>query len=92
MTIRSFKHRGLKRLYRRDDARWIPPQFVTRIQAVLALLEQADKPGDLAAPGHHLHPLKGLPGHWSVRISANWRIVFRFEDSEAWDIDLVDYH
>ena len=83
MTIRSFKHGGLKRFYERDDSRRIPPQFVTRVQAILALLEQADKPGDLAAPGHHLHPLKGLPGHWSVRVSANWRIVFRFDENKA---------
>ena len=92
MTVRSFKHGGLKRLYERGDERRIPPQFVTRIRAILALLEQADTPGDLAAPGYRLHPLKGRPGHWSVNVSSNWRIVFRCKDNEAWSVDLVDYH
>jgi toxin HigB-1 len=44
-------------------------------------------------PGLRLHPLKGsLAGCWSVTISANWRIVFRFEDGDATDVDLIDYH
>ena len=92
MPVRSFRHGGLRRLFERDDTRRIPPQSVKRVKAILALLEQADTPGDLAAPGHRLHPLKGYPGRWSVRVSANWRIVFRFKDNAAWDVGLVDYH
>ena len=45
------------------------------------------------APGFRLHPLKGdRAGQWSVRVSGNWRVVFRFEDGEAVDVDLIDYH
>ena len=45
------------------------------------------------APEYRLHPLKGdRRGRWSVRVSGNWRIVFRFEDFEAGDVDLIDYH
>ena len=58
----------------------------------LALLEQADTPSDLAAPGHRLHPLKGCPDRWSVRVSGNLRFVFSFKGNAAWDVDLVDYH
>ncbi len=44
-------------------------------------------------PGYRLHPLKGeLSGLWSVTVSGNWRIVFRFEDGHATDLDLIDYH
>ena len=44
-------------------------------------------------PGYRLHPLKGrLAGLWSVSISGNWRIVFRFDGNDAHDVDLVDYH
>ena len=44
-------------------------------------------------PGLRLHPLTGnRRGQWSVRVSDNWHIVFRFEDGEAVDVDLVDYH
>jgi proteic killer suppression protein len=47
----------------------------------------------LALPGYALHPLKGdLKGFWSVKVSGNWRIVFRFEAGEAYDVDLTDYH
>lgn len=50
-------------------------------------------PSDLDLPGYRLHPLKGnLKGMWSVTLSGNWRIVFRFEDGDAFDVDLVDYH
>lgn len=44
-------------------------------------------------PGYHLHPLKGdRQGQWSVRVSGNWRIVFRFMDGAAADVTLIDYH
>ena len=44
-------------------------------------------------PGWRLHPLKGdLKGLWSVTITGNWRVIFRFEDGDAFDVDLVDYH
>jgi len=48
---------------------------------------------NMALPGHQLHPLKGnLAGLWSVSVSGNWRIVFRFEDGTAHDVELIDYH
>jgi proteic killer suppression protein len=50
-------------------------------------------PRDLDLPGYRLHPLKGdLRRTWSVTISGNWRITFRFEDGDAFEVDLVDYH
>ena len=50
-------------------------------------------PADLDVPGYRLHPLKGArKGLWSVTISGNWRIVFRLEDGDAFEVDLVDYH
>ena len=54
---------------------------------------EATHPRSADAPGFRLHPLKGdRAGQWSVRVSGNWRVVFRFEDGEAVDVDLVDYH
>ena len=47
----------------------------------------------LDLPGYRLHPLKGeLKGFWSVTVRANWRIVFRFEGTDAFDVELIDYH
>ena len=64
-----------------------------RIALALADLDEAGEPFDLDLPGYRLHPLKGdLKEFWSISISGNWRIVFRFVDSDARDVDLVDYH
>ena len=50
-------------------------------------------PEQLDLPGFRLHPLKGdLAGYWSITVRANWRIIFRFEQGDATDVDLVDYH
>jgi toxin HigB-1 len=92
-VIQTIRHRGLKRLHLRGDTSGLRADQAGRIQDVLAHLDQAEKPSDLALPGYRLHPLKGrLKGYWSVTISGNWRIVFRFENGDAFDVDLTDYH
>ncbi len=64
-----------------------------RVSGVLAHLDMAKHPSDVNLPGYRLHPLKGdLKGMWSVTISGNWRVTFRFEDGDAFDVDLTDYH
>lgn len=91
--IRSFKHRGLKRLYERDDRSGIRPDLVNGVQRILTVLDSAAMPQDLGLPGYRLHPLKGeLKGFWSVTVRANWRIIFRFQGEDAVDVELIDYH
>ena len=91
--IRSFKHRGLKRLYERDDRSGIRPDLVDTVQEILTVLDDATTPQELDLPGYRLHPLKGdLKGFWPVTVRANWRIIFRFEGADAFDVELVDYH
>jgi proteic killer suppression protein len=91
--IRTFRHRGLKRLYAQGDPSKLRADQAKRIGNVLADLDDAGKPNDLAMPGYRLHALKGdLKGSWSITISGNWRITFRFEGGDAFDVDLVDYH
>lgn len=91
--IKTIRHRGLKRLYEHDDPSKVRADQVKRISDVLAHLDRVLKPSDLDLPGYRLHPLKGdLKGMWSVTISGNWRIIFRVEDGDAFDVDLVDYH
>jgi proteic killer suppression protein len=66
---------------------------VERIKTVLARLDRASKPEHMNLPGWRLHPLKGeLAGFWSVTVTANWRIIWRFETGDATDVDYVDYH
>ncbi len=91
--IRTLRHRGLKRLYERGDPSKVRADQAERIALALADLDDAGKPSDLDLPGYQLHPLKGdLKGFWGISISANWRIIFRFEEGDAYDVDLVDYH
>jgi proteic killer suppression protein len=91
--VRTFKHRGLQRLYERDDCRGIRPDLVDTIQEILSVLDSATTLKDLNLPGYRLHALKGdRKGFWSVTVRANWRIVFRFEDEDAFDVELIDYH
>jgi len=91
--IRSFKHRGLKRLHERDDPSGIRPDLREVVEDILGRLDQATTPQALNLPGYRLYPLKGdLRGFWSVRVRANWRIVFRFEGDDAFDVELIDYH
>ena len=68
-------------------------RLVKRLRYILALLETAFTVEDLNLPGLKLHQLKGdLIGFYAVSVSGNWRVIFRFEDGEAADIDLLDYH
>ena len=91
--IRSFKHRGLKRLFERDDRSGIRPDLVDTVQEILTVLDNATAPHELNLPGYRLHPLKGdLKGFWSVTVRANWRIIFGFEGTDAFDVELIDYH
>ena len=91
--ILRFRHRGLRRLYADDDRRGVKAEHVDKIARVLAVLNRAARPGDMNLPGFRLHPLKGeFAGFWSVTESANWRIIFRFEDGNATEVDMVDYH
>ena len=91
--IRRLRHRGLKRLYERDDHRGLNAGHLEKILRILARLDQASKPENMDLPGYRRHPLKGeYSGFWSVTVQANWRIIFRFEDGDATDVDYLDYH
>ena len=91
--IKSFKHRGLKRLYERDDRSGIRSDLVETVERIMTVLDAATAPQALDLPRYRLHPLKGdLKGYWSVTVRANWRIIFRFEGEDAFDVELMDYH
>ena len=64
-----------------------------RIGLILAALDAAQTAKGLDIHTFHLHPLKGdLKGFRAVTVRANWRIIFRFVNRNACDVDLVDYH
>ena len=91
--IRSFKHRGLKRLYERCDRSGIRPDLLDTVEDIVARLDESDGPHALNLPGYRLHPLKGsFYGFWSVTVRASWRIIFRFQGTDVLDVELIDYH
>jgi toxin HigB-1 len=91
--IRSFRHKGLELLFLTGKRKGVRPDHVNRLRVILARLNASEAPGDMALPGLRLHPLKGdMKGYWAVSVSGNWRVVFRFEAKDAYDVDYVDYH
>jgi proteic killer suppression protein len=92
-VIRSFRHKGLQRLFEKDEAKGVRADHVKKLENILAVLNRARKPQDMNLPGFRLHRLKGdLENFWSVTVQANWRVIFRFEEGDAHDVDLIDYH
>jgi len=66
---------------------------VDKLRDILARLDAASAAADMDLPGFRLHPLKGdLKGFWAVTVRANWRVIFRFEDGDALEVDYSDYH
>jgi len=91
--IRSFKHRGLERFFTRGDYRGIPAQYAARLDRLLDRLDTCSRPEDMRLPGYRFHPLKGTrKSHYAVSVSGNWRLTFRFEGEDAFDVHLEDDH
>ena len=91
--IVSINHKGLKLLWTKNDAAKLPQNQVKKIRNMLTLLNGAAKVEDMNFPGADLHPLKGeLKGFWSVTVTGNYRIIFRFEGGDAYLVDYLDYH
>ncbi len=74
--------------------RCLPPELWLAARRKLDRLNRATEPRDLAdPPGNRLESLKGdRAGYFSIRINDQYRIVFRFERSDARDVQIVDYH
>ena len=93
MTIKKFRHKGLKKFFENGDKSGIQAVHARRIGLILDLLDNAEKAKDVDFPGSDFHLLKGdLNGYYSVHVNGNWTIVFKFEDEDACDVDLIDYH
>jgi toxin HigB-1 len=91
--VRSFRHKGLQQFFEHDDGRKLPPDLLLRIRLILSALHAAESIDGMNVPTFRLHPLKGeMRGLFSVTVRPNWRIIFRFENGDAFDVDLVDYH
>lgn len=93
VAIRSIRHGGLRRWIVHGNASKLHPARAERIKQILDALDAASPLEDLSEPTYRLHPLKGnRQGQWSVRVDRTWRIVFRAEGEDVFDVDLIDYH
>ena len=91
--IKSFKHKGLERFYIRGTTAGIKVAHAKRLRLILSNLDQAESPDDMDLPGLRLHPLRGdKKGVWSVSVSGNWRVTFRFNGRDAEIVNYEDYH
>lgn len=91
--IKSFAHKGLARFFFTGSKRGIQAQHAQKLADILDLLDAAVTVTDMNFPGSNLHQLRGKQrGLWAVSVSGNWRVIFRFQNAEAFDVDYLDYH
>lgn len=93
--IRNFRHKGLKKLFLYDDPATVPAAFAEKIHAILLFLDSVQQERELNTRFCQCHKLKGdLSGYYAMSVSANWRIIFRYDAEEAavYNVDLIDYH
>jgi proteic killer suppression protein len=92
-VIRSFKHKGIERFFRDGEKSGIDPNHAARLARILDRLDASMTAHDMNLPGFKLHELKGKEkGAWSVSVSGNWRVLFKFEGNDAVEVDYLDYH
>ena len=90
--IRGFRSKALEQLFLGNPKR-IEASLRRKVENILFTLASATEIQAMNLPSYRLHELKGAQaGIWSVTVSQNWRITFRFEDGNAYDVDFVDYH
>lgn len=92
--IKTFRHKGLRLLWEKGDASRLPPGQVEKLKRILFVLDTARTLEVVRAiPGYRLHELSGnWEGVWSVWVTGNYRVLFRFEEGNAYNVDYLDYH
>ena len=92
--IKSFRHKGLEQFYKTGSKSGIQPHHAVKLKIQLSALNAAESPDDLRAPvAWRLHQLTGeLAGFWSLTVNGNWRVIFRFDESDIELVDYLDYH
>lgn len=91
--IVSFHSKPIKLFYEKGDASKLPADHLSRIKNILSALDAVRKPEEMNTPGADFHQLKGdKKGYYSVKVKANWKVVFRFTGEDVADVDYLDYH
>lgn len=91
--IKSFLHKGLKSFYETGKTAGIQAIHQRKLQLVLARLDSIHRAEDMNLPGLSFHKLTGdMKGYYAVSVNKNWRIVFKFDGKDAYNVDYMDYH
>ena len=89
----TFRHKGLKAFYEKEDASKLPKEQLRKIARILLMLEALESEEDIRNIGFGTHKLKGkLSERWAIKVSANYRITFQFSKPNVLDVDYEDYH
>ena len=90
--IRSFRHKGLARLWNEGDPKGVRGDLIERVRRRLTALNAVQNLRELSMPGWRLHRLRGKPARYALSVNGPWRITFEWEDGEALRLDLEQYH
>jgi len=91
--IKTFSHKGLNNFFNNGDTTRIQSDHIKKLRLLLANLNAATKLENMNLPGLGLHKLQGnMKDFWSIKINGNWRLIFRFSNGDAYDVDYLDYH
>ena len=91
--IKTWKHKGLKTFFETGKTTGVQAAHAGNIRLLLFQLANAVQPEDMNTPGNGFHKLKGKKkSYYSVKVSGNWRIIFKFDNQDAVDVELIDYH
>lgn len=91
--IRTWKHKGLRKFFETGSTAGITASHAKRLKIILQRLNAASQPEDMKTPSMRFHKLIGnLADFYSVTVNGNWRVIFKFDNQDATDVDYVDYH
>jgi toxin HigB-1 len=92
-VIVSFRHKGLRAFYETGSTRGIQAEHAAKLSLILAALDVATTQAELDLPPFRTHALKGKQkGYWSIWVNGNWRVTFRFLETDVELVDYLDYH
>lgn len=90
--IRSIRSKPLRLFTERGNPSRLPVKNHARLTRMLRALDAATEPQDMALPGYGYHPLEGKPQRYAAEINGNCRLTWAWEDGDAIDVDVEDYH
>ena len=91
--IKSWKHKSFSELFLKGTEKGVRPDMADRLRRRLDVLDAANSLEALGLPGFRAHPLSGdMKGRYGIRVTGNWRVTFRFQNVDVFDVNLEDYH